>query len=173
MRKLLVAVLVLLSLSVKADTLDPEVPMKQSIIEFVSEVYKVSNAETIVNYVFEVSKRKSLDPTFVLGMIATESSFKTHAKSPAQALGLLQVHYPSHKAKMEKLADMFEIEKNLELGTDIWVACKDKSKTLSIAAKCYSGGHRNWLANVNRNQNKINTFIKVNYARNHWVDYWY
>lgn len=158
MRYYLLTLSVLFLLLAMMLTKQPVNKQREHISKFIQETYKISNAKPIVDYVFEVSERKNIDPTLVLGIIATESGFNSDAKSKAKALGLMQVHYPAHKNKVSNQSELYDIQTNIDIGTDIWIRCVNRSKDLSAASKCYSGGHKQWLSKVKSNQTK---FIRI------------
>ncbi len=154
------AATLLLSLLLSGSALADEVLIRYRIIDFIEETYKISNAYKIVNKVFDISREKNLDPLLVLGIIATESSFNENAKSSAQAYGLMQVHWPSHRDKFQTKSDVFTIDHNLNIGMDIWRQCTTRNKDMRLAANCYSGGHENWLSSVRKNQRAFKQLIK-------------
>lgn len=155
MRKLLIVLL--LTLSMSASSMAQEVTVKDRIVTFIEETYKISNAGLIVDYVFEVSERKDLDPTLVLGIIAVESRFKDNAKNPSGATGLMQVVVPMHCKRFptpkncKALAN--DPEHNIEVGTDILVEFKGNLRR-------YSGGHEGYAKLVKTQQHKFKQLYK-------------
>jgi len=157
MKRLLAVLLVTLSLQSSAQ----EVTAKERIIQFIEDTYRVSNASTIVDYVFKISEQKNLDPLQILAIIKVESRFNEKAKSPANAHGLMQVHYPSHRKEVAKVSELYDIETNIDIGTTIWSNCVSKSaKKLASAARCYTGGHQYWLTQVNLEHKKLSKLYK-------------
>jgi len=144
LKRLLAIILITISLQSSAQ----EVTAKERIIQFIEDTYKVSNASTIVDYVFKVSEQKNLDPLRILAIIKVESMFKQNAKSSANSHGYMQVNLTYHKSKFNSKHEVYDIEKNIDVGTDIWLACLNKSKSLISAGKCYSGGHIGWTQKV-------------------------
>ena len=157
MKRLLAVFLITISLQSSAQ----EVTAKERIIQFIEDTYKVSNASAIVDYVFKVSEQKNLDPLRILAIIKVESRFDERAKSPANAHGLMQVHYPSHRKLVVSKNDLYDMETNIDLGTTIWSNCVSKSaKKLALAARCYTGGHQHWLTQVNQEHKKLSKLYK-------------
>lgn len=156
MKRLLIVLFITWSLQSSAQ----EVTIKDRFIIFITETYRISNAPAIVETVFALSKEKNLDPTLIFAIIATESRFQDRAKSPAQSYGLMQVHWPSHKKKFDSKDEIFDIDYNIDVGTDIWISCTNKARSLIQSANCYTGGHQKWLANVQRNQQKFKQLYK-------------
>ncbi len=154
MKRLLAILLTSLSLSASS-SIAQEITAKQRIIQFIEDTYKISNAPAIVNYAFEFSEQRNLDPLQILAIIKVESRFNPKAKSYANAHGLMQIHYPSHQGKIDYIGELYDIKTNIDLGTQIWKACIAKSTKLSSAARCYTGGHEKWLAQVTHEHNKL------------------
>ncbi len=153
MKKLIATFMAVILLS--SSTQAVELTVQDKIVLFIQETYKVSYASEIVDKVYQISERKQLDPLFVLAMMQVESGYKLTAKSPANAHGLMQVHYPSHRQKVLSKNDLYDMDINIELGTDIWKECVGKSKTIYIAAMCYTGGHQDWLSKVRLAHNNL------------------
>ena len=155
MKRLLVAILVALSMT--TSSIAQEVTIKDRIVEFIEETYKISNASLIVDYVFEVSERKDLDPTLVLGIIAVESRFKANARNASGATGLMQVVVPMHCKRFPVSKNCRVLandpEHNIEVGTDILVEFKGNLRK-------YSGGHDGYAKLVKAQQHKFKQLYK-------------
>ena len=120
--------------------------------------YPVIYRETVLQH----SKKRGVDPRFVLAIMKQESSFKAGAKSPAGARGLLQLVYDT-AIKFNKAAgypnlqpdDLYRPEVNIALGTEYMKFLKDEFDGLyeGIAAS-YNGGEDNALRWLNRSKPK-------------------
>lgn len=92
---------------------------------YLQNTYKVSAAEavTIVSAVFRHSDEHNVAPELVFSVIDSESSFRNNAKSPADAIGLMQVVAVWHQDKIrvgggsDKL--LWNSEFNIKIGTHI------------------------------------------------------
>lgn len=155
MRKLLIVLL--MTLSISSSVVAEEVIVKDRFITFIEETYKISNAKTIVDHVFEISQRKNLDPTLILGIISVESRFKTDARNASGATGLMQVLMPMHCKRFptpktcRTLAN--DPEHNIEVGTDILVEFNGDLRK-------YSGGATMYRAKVLKAQETFYTIYK-------------
>jgi len=155
MRKLLIVLL--MSLSISSSAIAEEILIKDRFITFIEETYKISNAKTIVDHVFEISERKNLDPTLILGIISVESRFNTNARNPSGATGLMQVLLPMHCKRFptpktcKALAN--DPEHNIEIGTDILIEFKGDLRK-------YSGGATMYRAKVLKAQDTFYTIYK-------------
>ena len=155
MRKLLIVLLA--TLSITSSSIAQEVTIKDRISEFIEETYKISNASLIVDHVFEISERKDLDPTLVLGIIAVESRFNANAQNPSGATGLMQVLMPMHCKRFPTpktcKALAHDPEHNIEVGTDILVEFNGNLRK-------YSGGHEGYAKLVKTQQHKFKQLYK-------------
>jgi soluble lytic murein transglycosylase-like protein len=79
--------------------------LKDSLAAQLAKTYKIApkDAGKIVRTAAKTSKDHDIDPFLVLGIIAKESSFNTNAKSGYGAMGLMQVHAPSHKTVLKTM----------------------------------------------------------------------
>jgi soluble lytic murein transglycosylase-like protein len=145
---------ILLSLLLSSSVMAEDKLAKIRIGKFIEETYKVSVASSIVDTVMEVSKRKSIDPTLVFAIIAVESGFNPKAKNPSGARGLMQVLTPMHCQKFDRkqcVTQAHDIEKNIEVGTDILI-------DFNMNLHRYSGGAANYRQKV---INKQRVFKKL------------
>jgi soluble lytic murein transglycosylase-like protein len=161
MKKLLATLMATLCLSSSVQAV--EITIQDRVSQFIENTYKISYAYDIVDKVFSIAEKKNLDPLFILAMMQVESGFNANAKSPANSHGLMQVHYPSHRKKVIEKNDLYDLDTNIELGTEIWKECVDKSKTIYAAAMCYTGGHHDWLGKVRLAHNNLNKLHKEPY----------
>ena len=155
MRKLLTVLL--MTFSISSSAIAEEVLIKDRFISFIEETYKISNAKTIVDHVFEISEKKNLDPTLVLGIIGVESRFNVNARNASGATGLMQVLLPMHCKRFptpkncKALAN--DPEQNIEVGTDILVEFNGDLRK-------YSGGATMYRTKVLKEQDKFYTIYK-------------
>ncbi len=84
----------------------------QSIIKSIKTRKKLDVEKLALAIVLE-SKRANVDPLFVSSIILQESGFKTHAKSPVGALGLMQIMPATAKYIDKKENVEWPIEKDL------------------------------------------------------------
>lgn len=101
--------------------------------------------EDMAHYVTQaiaVGKEVNLDPTLILAVMATESSFNPHAESRAGAQGLMQVRTHVHQEKFELYGGplaAFIPEANIRVGALILKACIAKAGSLEAGLKSYLG----------------------------------
>lgn len=89
-----------------------------------------------------VGKEVNLDPTLILAVMATESSFNPRAESRAGAQGLMQVRTHVHQEKFEPYGGplaAFIPEANIRVGALILKACIAKAGSLEAGLKNYLG----------------------------------
>jgi soluble lytic murein transglycosylase-like protein len=157
MRKSIIALL--MTLSISSSAIAEEVLFKNKVVQFIEDTYKISNAKTIVDYVFEIADRKRLDPTLVLGIISVESSFQTAARNPSGATGLMQVLLPMHcnrfpaPTQRECKALAHDPYQNIDAGTDILIEFKGDLRR-------YSGGATAYKAKVTKAQDEFYKLYK-------------
>lgn len=146
-RKLLTILFTMVSLATSAGTAtaqEIERTLRDRLIDYITETYKISNASTIVDAVIRVSEQKDIEPTLLLAIIHVESRFQSKARNQSGAKGLLQVLYPAHKDKFSSLKMAYDPDKNIEVGATIWKDCEERSKTFKQTSRCYSGGANQW-----------------------------
>ena len=101
--------------------------------------------DDIAHYVAQaitVGKEVNLDPTLILAVMATESSFNPRAESRAGAQGLMQVRTHVHQEKFEPYGGplaAFIPEANIRVGALILKACIAKAGSLEAGLKNYLG----------------------------------
>ena len=108
------------------------------------------------------AKKRKIDPRFLLAIMKQESSFKTKAKSPAGARGLLQLVYDaaikySKKAGYPNLKpdDLYNPATNIAIGSVYVAELKDEFGGLYEAiAASYNGGEDNAARWLNRSKPK-------------------
>lgn len=105
-------------------------------------------AHYIALTVLKESTQKELDPDLVLALIFVESSFIVQAASKADAIGLMQVRYPTWKLESELIANgvnnkdkLYWIDLNIKCGTDILQRYYEESgKNIARALYRYYSG---------------------------------
>ncbi len=108
------------------------------------------------------SKQRNIDPRFVLAIMMQESSFRTKAKSPAAARGLLQLVFDTalkynKKAGFPNLQpdDLYIPSTNIAIGSLYIAELKDEFDGLYEAiATSYNGGEDNAARWLNRTKPK-------------------
>ena len=113
-------------------------------------------------HVTREGKKRGVDPRFLLAIMKQESSFRSGAKSPAGARGLLQLVYDT-AIKFNKKAgypnlqpdDLYDPATNIAIGAEYIKFLKDEFGGLyeGIAAS-YNGGEDNALRWLNRSKPK-------------------
>jgi len=134
-----------------------EETFRTKLANFIEYSYNISNAKSIVDHVIEVSTRKKLDPTLVLGIISVESGFNRNAVNPSGATGLMQVLLPMHNFRFENPKNARALAKdpyrNIEAGTDILVAFNGDLRK-------YSGGAWQYKEKVYKAKGMFDAFYK-------------
>ena len=113
-------------------------------------------------HVIREGRKRDVDPRFLLAIMKQESSFRSGAKSPAGARGLLQLVYDT-AIKFNKKAgypnlrpdDLYDPATNIAIGAEYIKFLKDEFGGLyeGIAAS-YNGGEDNALRWLNRSKPK-------------------
>ena len=150
-------VLLLLPFTMTTSSIAQEIHIRDTFVRFIEETYQSSHASTIVEYVFEVSERKNLDPMRVFSIIAVESRFNPNAKNASGATGLMQVMMPMHCKRFPTpktcKALAHDPEHNIEVGTDILVEFKGNLNR-------YSGNTPGYAAMVRKQELKFKQLYK-------------
>lgn len=127
---------------------------KDQLSQAIVKLYKhisVKEALEVVNYVFKYSEIYGVDPSLLIGVIASESSFKRKAVSKEGAAGYTQVLAKYHKDKL-KGRNIFHPGVNIEVGTIILSDCLSSNNSFNKALGCYNG---------TKDKNKIAKFKSV------------
>jgi len=117
---------------------------RKAVITHLAKKFQLS-PEEIAHYVAQaiaVGKEVNLDPTLILAVMATESSFNPRAESRAGAQGLMQVRTHVHQEKFEPYGGplaAFIPEANIRVGALILKACIAKTGSLEAGLKSYLG----------------------------------
>lgn len=80
----------------------------------------------------------NIDPLLILSLISVESRFNVFAVSSSNALGLTQVIPKWHKEKI-KGSNLFDINSNIRIGTQVLYKCLEDYKVVQKALLCYNG----------------------------------
>jgi len=126
------------------DTVETEVYMKMSLVEWVKENAKrplpLESATFIIDKVYEVAKEHSIDPLLILSVMHVESEFHPKAQSTHGAKGLMQVVPYWHKDKL-KGRNPLKMAVSIEVGTRVLHDCLVRAKdNVNRALICYNGG---------------------------------
>ena len=117
---------------------------RKAVSSHLAKKFQLSPEDT-AHYVAQaiaVGKEVNLDPTLILAVMATESSFNPRAESRAGAQGLMQVRTHVHQEKFEPYGGplaAFIPEANIRVGALILKACIAKAGSLEAGLKNYLG----------------------------------
>ena len=136
--------------------------------DWVTAVFSSVNesfAKKVVKTTYSVSPTFGIEPTFMLGLIATESNFSKCIRSRQGAKGLTQVVPRYHKDRI-KGRDLCDHKVSIEVGTRILAECMKKAKgNKNKALGCYSGykgrSRSIYVRTVLKYQKSINDHIDV------------
>jgi len=117
---------------------------RRAVAEHLANKFRIPLDDTLhyVNQAMIVSKEVNLDPTLILAIMATESSFNPRAESRAGAQGLMQVRTHVHQEKFEPYGGplaAFIPEANIRVGALILKACIARAGSLEAGLKSYLG----------------------------------
>lgn len=130
--------------------------LQAALVERISRKFRIDqNAATeVVRSAIRISQKENADPFLILGIIEIESSFRKEAKSGYPALGLMQIHLPSHrkllsemgvdtrnpeKAKRVLLSDVVA---NVTAGTRIFKTYERQLGSTRKALQAYNGARK-------------------------------
>lgn len=118
-----------------------------------SPSWRASYAMPWRSLVEEAARRHGVDPAFAYAIMRTESGFLPSAKSPAGALGLMQLMPYTGRGIAERLgrpaprpADLMRPEISIELGIAFLALAEDELGHTLLAAAAYNGGLDNVVA---------------------------
>ena len=120
---------------------------------FISDKYKIAQdkAKAIVATVHQLSAEKDIDPDLVLGIIATESSFREDAASKSSR-GLMQIHHVNFKWLGIDKETVYDIETNIASGIVVLQGFLERHRgDMDKALRGYSGGAKNYAYKVHKN----------------------
>ena len=104
---------------------------------------------TLKQLVDVIAHKQGLDPKLVRAVVTVESAWRPAARSSKDAIGLLQVHYPTWRHKHTR-RELLDPESNLYAGTAILRKYLNESSTLKEALRKYSGGEPEYYEKVMR-----------------------
>lgn len=112
--------------------------------------------------VLQETKKRNIDPRFILAIMKQESSFRPDAKSQASARGLLQLVYDTALKYNKKAGfpsiqpdDLYAVRTNVAIGCEYIAALKEEFGGLYEAiAASYNGGEDNAMRWWNRTNPK-------------------
>ena len=113
----------------------------ENVAKSIAKKYRnISQTEAlrVVNIVYKEAPKHGLKPELVLGVIATESSFRRSSESGANAKGYMQVIPYWHQDKI-KGRDIWNTQVNIEVGTAYLAECINKRGSYSGGLACYNG----------------------------------
>lgn len=139
-------VVLLLSAVAHADPSPTQAAMAQLIVDETKHAVSPRDASQIVTAVFTNAQRYSIDPFLIMAVMRQESRFKPNVRNRYGATGLMQIVPRFHRDKLRGRSP-FNIDTNIEVGTQILADCLDDNKgRIHPALKCYSGNARNYAA---------------------------
>ncbi len=145
---LAIALLLATAFPAYADQIVPtKAAMVGAIMDETNNRIAKSEVVRIVNAVFINAQRFNLDPFLLFGLINQESKFRSTARSPYGAVGLMQVVPRFHRDKLKGRSPT-NIETNVEVGSQVLADCLETHKSLRKALNCYSGGARNYATKL-------------------------
>lgn len=141
---LFVLFVVCISTNVKADNFFNERgSAKQFAVEWITGTNTKGTSSDIIKIVeaaFAQGIKHKIDPFLILALINKESTFNKKAKNKSKASGLMQVIPYWHRDKING-RNIFSVDVNIEVGTQVLKDCLDKhSQKIDRALRCYSGG---------------------------------
>lgn len=117
----------------------------------------------VVNIASREAKLNDLDVDFVLGVIATESSFNRLAISHVGAKGYMQVIPKWHQNRING-RDIYDTEVNIQVGVAYLRECIDRRGGIRGGLACYNGAVTpskvdEYNTSVTRNTIQINSMV--------------
>lgn len=117
---------------------------RSHLADYVARAYKVprDQIERIIDGAIEAGRRNNLDPLLILSITAAESAFNPNARNRSSgASGLMQVVPKVHASRFKKKSGgVFDIETNLQVGSELLRELIDRTGSLPRALKFYMGG---------------------------------
>lgn len=98
--------------------------LQQRLVDYVLQTsvrntVSLSNANRLVSAAFREGLASNVDPFLVLAVMQVESRYDYTARSSAGALGLMQVIPRFHLEKLRDPVHIFDVDKNIRVGTQI------------------------------------------------------
>lgn len=122
-----------------------------------------TEAMRVVSLASREAKRNGLTVDFVLGVIATESSFNSRAISHVGAKGYMQVIPKWHQNRI-KGRDIYDTEVNIQVGVAFLRECIDRRGSRRGGLACYNGAVTpskvdEYNTSVARNTRQMNNMV--------------
>lgn len=117
----------------------------QALRSYIARKYKIATtvAGVIIKTVFQVGRKKGLDPQLLLAVIAIESRYNPYAESHVGAQGLMQVMTRVHIKKFdpygEGAAAALNPIANIRVGAQILHDCIKRRGSIKAGLSCYVG----------------------------------
>jgi hypothetical protein len=128
---------------------EPTVEFVQGFIMGRQSMLSSAVAKEIAHNVVKYSKMREIPASLIVGMIEAESVYyNPMAISHMGAVGLMQVMFKYHSDKVEKERDLFEIDKNIEVGTLILKDLLEKHGLEKAIAKYRGGSNGEYLRKI-------------------------
>jgi soluble lytic murein transglycosylase-like protein len=158
---------------------------KKRILNVLSQTdLKLGDAMTIARTVIEESKKHDIPVSLFLAIMKKESNFNVHARSPVNAMGIMQIHPATWDAYMKKLnmevsrKRAFDPALNIMVSASLLSDLRDQYKKMGyeetilwdyILAAYYAGGeslrgglkknHRYYVKKIREYDNEISSTI--------------
>ena len=130
----------------RATASDPKALSRQqaAVAQWLARRYRVAPepVSRLVQEAWQVGAKAGLDPTFILAIMAVESSFNPFAQSPVGAQGLMQVMTKVHNDKYEAFGGnhaAFDPVTNLRVGVQVLKECIARAGGLEAGLRFYVG----------------------------------
>ena len=130
----------------RATAADPrQLPKSQAAVaDWISRKYRVAPEpiSALVAEAWQVGRQTGLDPTLILAIMATESSFNPFAQSQVGAQGLMQVMTRVHHDNYDNFGGRFaafDPVSNLRVGVRVLQECITRAGSLEGGLKYYVG----------------------------------
>jgi hypothetical protein len=121
---------------------------------------QLSEHETIVKYIREISSKYGMDPELIMSVVQQESRYNPKAKN-GNCLGLMQVSTRWHKDRAKRLGvkDFYDSYGNILLGVDYLSELLKQYKDIRLVLMMYNMSHDTALK-IYRN-GQISTYAKI------------
>jgi soluble lytic murein transglycosylase-like protein len=102
-----------------------------------------SDVRKVISIVVKLSEKSCVDPELIVSQIIVESFFNENCVSWAGATGMMQIMWDDWVKKLGyKKSDLFDIEKNIEIGIYEMKQHLKSKKTIVEALYRYNGMHK-------------------------------
>ncbi|HLA05762.1 MAG TPA: transglycosylase SLT domain-containing protein [Syntrophales bacterium] len=136
--------------------------------DYPSLKYPLAFPETVKKY----AQSQKLDPLLVMAVMREESHFQHDAVSEAGALGVMQLMPSTARGidEVKRNEELFDVEKNIRLGTNYLSRLLAKFKLPHYALAAYNAGEHNaekWLAAGYRDEAEFTEDIPFSETKNY------